>query len=103
MRIPCLSALAAAGALFLSGCASLPRDRGSAEIDALLEARGTPAPAWPEEKESPAERRPAGQVLTLRQSVELAFTRSPTIRQQYAELGLASADRFDAVKLPSLG
>ena len=102
MRIPRLFALAVAGALLLSGCASLPRDRGSAGIDALLKARGTPAPAWPRD-EAPAAEKPTGRILTLRQSVELAFTRSPVIRQQYAELGLASADHFDATKLPSLG
>ncbi len=104
MRISFFLALAVAGAISLAGCTSAPRDRGAAEVDALLKSRGTPAPSWPLEK-APAQVEKAfkGQVLSLRQAVELAFTRSPTIREQYAELGLASSELSDAGKLPSLG
>ena len=80
-------ALAMAGVLLLGGCASAPRDRGTREIDRLLAERGAPAAGWT----MAAEPAPTG-VLSLAQSVNLAFVRSPVVREQYAELGVATAD-----------
>jgi cobalt-zinc-cadmium efflux system outer membrane protein len=90
-------ALAAAGALMLGGCASAPRDRGTGEIDRVLAERGSPPAGW-SVADDPA---PTG-VLTLAQSVKLALVRSPVVREQYAELGLATADLREAIQLPDL-
>jgi cobalt-zinc-cadmium efflux system outer membrane protein len=89
--------------LFASGCASVPRDRGAGEVNRLLQSRGTPAAQWPESESRQSPPAAPGKVLTLRQSLELAFSRSPVVREQYAELGLGAADAYDATKLPDLG
>jgi cobalt-zinc-cadmium efflux system outer membrane protein len=104
MRIYCLWALAAAGAMVVTGCASVPRDRGAGEVDKLLAARGAPAAHWPDGRDAPpAATPPAERTLSLRQSLELAFSSSPAIREQYAELGLSAAETHEAIKLPELG
>lgn len=95
----CLLALAWASAVFLGGCASVPRDRGAGAVNELLAERGAPAVDW----KGAADGAPPGEALTLAQSVRLAFVRSPDIREQYAELGLATADLGEAVQLPDLG
>jgi outer membrane protein, heavy metal efflux system len=93
-----------AGALLVaSGCASVPRDRGAGEVNQWLQSRGVPAVQWPEAESRQAPPAPAGEVLTLHQSLELAFSRSPVIREQYAELGLGAAAAYDAIRLPDLG
>src|SRR5688572_17067112 len=102
MRSSCLVAVAAA--ITIAGCASPPRDRGAGEVNQLLAARGIPAAQWPAEDDvdDPAKPTP-GRTLSLQQALELAFSRSPFIREQYAELGIGAAEVFDAGKLPDLG
>lgn len=86
------------------GCASVPSDRGAAEVNQLLESQGAPAAQWPQTVKSRRVAAPLpGPVLSLKQSLELAFSRSPVIREQYAELGLGAAEGFEATKLPDLG
>jgi cobalt-zinc-cadmium efflux system outer membrane protein len=80
------------------GCATAPRDRGAAAVNERLAAQGAP-PARFTGDASPV---PAG-TLSLRQTVELAFVRSPLLAEQYAELGIGAADMLDAGKLPELG
>jgi cobalt-zinc-cadmium efflux system outer membrane protein len=99
MRIPCLLALALAGALMTAGCASVPRDRGAGAVNALLTERGAPPASWTEPATAPLPTDP----LSLRQTLRLAFERSPLIREQYAELGVSAADVHEAAKLPDLG
>ncbi len=96
-------ALAAAGAVLIAGCASPPRDRGAGEVNQLLATRGTPAPQWPAEGAGAPAKPLAGQTLSLQQAIELAFSRSPLVRELYAELGIGSADMLEAGKLPDLG
>jgi cobalt-zinc-cadmium efflux system outer membrane protein len=106
MRTSSLLALAAAGAMFITGCASPPRDRGGGEVNRLLATRGTPAAQWPAADPAGSEnlaKPPSGRTLSLQQALEQAFSRSPIIREQYAELGIGAADLFDAGKLPDLG
>jgi cobalt-zinc-cadmium efflux system outer membrane protein len=91
--------------MFITGCASPPRDRGSGEVDALLATRGVPAARWPDAAAADpgdAARAPAGQALSLQQALELAFARSPLIGELYAELGAGAAEMHDAGKLPDL-
>jgi cobalt-zinc-cadmium efflux system outer membrane protein len=94
---------ALAGIFILSGCAIAPRDRGAGEVDGLLAGTGAPAVSWPGAGDSPAPTGTPGEVLSLRRALELAFSRSPVVAGQYAELGLSTAGRLDAVKLPDLG
>ena len=78
-----------AGALVASGCMSVPRDRGAGEVNRLLQSHGTPLAQWPQATGSRvAPSALPGKVLSLQQSMELAFSRSPVIREQFAELGL---------------
>lgn len=86
------------GAVLAVGCATAPRDRGAAAVNELLAAQGAP-PARFTGNASPA----TAETLSLRQAVELAYVRSPVLEEQYAELGLGTADLLDAVKLPELG
>jgi cobalt-zinc-cadmium efflux system outer membrane protein len=95
MRISSLLALLC-GAILAVGCATVPRDRGAAEVNELLTARGAPAAAFSGDAPAPG-------TLTLQAAVETAFVRSPVIQEQYAELGLGAADVLDAVKLPDVG
>lgn len=79
--------------VLLAGCAGVPPQRGTAEIDKLIAARGGAVPAWPDRQPaqtgaSEALREP----LTLGRAVELAFVRNPQIRATYAELGVAESD-----------
>jgi outer membrane protein, heavy metal efflux system len=84
-------------ALWLCGCAAVPDRRGSADVDALLAARGVAAPAWPRDVSAadPALTEP----LSLARAQQLAFERNPAIRLAYAELGVAQADVLDARRL----
>ena len=106
MRHSCLIALAAAGALFVTGCASPPRDRGAGEVNQRLTSRGMPAASWPATDPAVPDEAagiPSNRTLSLSQALELAFSGSPFIREQYAELGLGAADVYEAGKLPDLG
>lgn len=94
-----LPALAVTSALFLAGCVSVPRDRGARVVDEMLAERGSPAAGWKSDSDAP----PPAEALTLSQATRLAFVRSPAIREQYAELGIATADLREAAQLPDIG
>ncbi|HEY4644914.1 MAG TPA: hypothetical protein VIH25_01395, partial [Steroidobacteraceae bacterium] len=62
----------------LAGCADLPRERGTPDVDEMIVARGVPSPAWPTEARSASsdEARVAellSQPLTSERAVQLAF------------------------------
>lgn len=97
----CIHALAVAGVILTSACAT--RDRDAEQVNQLLAARGTSAVPWPTSSGQEQRAAPAGEVLSLRRSVELAFSHSPVIREQYAELGIGAADVLEAGKVPDLG
>lgn len=91
----------------LTGCASLPRERGYAETGEYIAARRGVAPtvdagssaasiAVPETPTEP---------VTADQAVRLAFLYNPRIRQEYARLGLGRAELEEArrVSNPSFG
>lgn len=95
--------------VLLAGCASVPRERGTREIDEIIAARGVPAPAWPG---APVSTEIGARVaellrqpLTVERAVEIAFVRNPHIRAAYAELGIAQADVLEASRPgnPTLG
>lgn len=105
-----LSRLVLAGLLMgLTGCVSVPRERGTAEIDKLIAERGGPVPAWPQDSTVAATEARAAQILEqpigVLQAVELAFLHNPRLLELYAELGIAQADVLEASRLgnPTLG
>ncbi len=84
-------------ASLLGACASMPVDRGRAEIDHLLESRGhDPTAAGDAGSSLDA---PFEQALDVEDAVDLAWRGSPRVRLVLAELGLAAADLFDAGRL----
>jgi cobalt-zinc-cadmium efflux system outer membrane protein len=94
-------ALAVAGAIFTSACAT--RERQAEAVNQLLASRGTIAATWAEPPGNSRRAASAGEVLSLRRSVELAFSHSPVIREQYAELGMGAAEVLEAGQVPDLG
>lgn len=100
----------AALGLALAGCASLPPERGSSEVDRMMSAREVPSPAWRADLAAAAsvDARVAElltQPLTPEHAVQVAFLKSPRIQAEYARLGLSQADLYDASRVsnPTLG
>lgn len=88
----------------LSGCASLPADSGRGDVAALLQSRG--------QATNPADTGTARQLLAelgerplgASDAVRLALVNNPQLKAEYARLGFAAADIYDAGRLsnPSL-
>jgi cobalt-zinc-cadmium efflux system outer membrane protein len=112
MRRVSILALAIAGAaLFASGCANT-RVRGSGAIDDLLASRGAPTATWPDASGKAPRNNDAELIaaktrepITVKSAVEIAFLRSPAIRERYAELGVSLADVREASEIsnPTIG
>lgn len=97
-------AAAITAAMLLAGCASLPRERGYAQTQALIQARRDVVP--PTSLEAFAERPPVPTTpLDAEQAVALAFFHNPRIREEYARLGLGRAELEDARRIanPTFG
>jgi outer membrane protein, heavy metal efflux system len=113
MRSVRLFALALAGAVLLtSGCVTVPRARGSGDINDLVTARGAPAATWPvgdgkhgAEPDAALIAAKIREPITAERAVEIAFMRSPAIRERYAELGISLADVIEASEIsnPTIG
>lgn len=96
--------------VMLTGCASLPRERGTSAVDEMITARGHPSPAWPMDARSTASEDARisellSQPLTTARAVQLAFLKNPRIQSEYARLGLTQADLYDASRVsnPTFG
>ena len=108
MRRVQLIGLAVAGAALLaSGCAST-RDRGGGVVDGLMKSRGAVAVTWPDASSGWSREADAALIaekirepITARRAVEIAFLRSPAIRQIYAELGITQAEVIEASQMPT--
>ena len=88
-------------ALILTGCAGIPIDRGFSESKALVAGRGGPEITTPL-LESDAERQSAAWLaapLTVESAQRIALTHNPRLLQQYARLGFAQADVYDAARI----
>ncbi|MEO8315323.1 MAG: TolC family protein [Pseudomonadota bacterium] len=88
----------------LAGCASLPADRGSGDVEKLVTSRSAVAVQWNPVGNARSSELPATP-LDADAAVRVAMANSPRIRVLYAELGIAQADVYDATRLsnPSLG
>lgn len=96
MPIPYHRSWPLVAALVLTGCASLPADRGLNRSVELAVQRGLAAP-------DPADADPTSTLLSrplsAADAVTLALIRNPDTRRVAAELGLAAADVYDAGRL----
>jgi cobalt-zinc-cadmium efflux system outer membrane protein len=110
-RIHHLALAIAGAALLVSGCANAPRARGSGAINDLVTAHGGPAAQWPR-SDAPKPEADAELVaaklqhpITVATAVDIAFLRSPAIRERYGELGISQADVVAAseIRKPTLG
>ncbi len=83
----------------LAGCAGLP-DRGHQEITATLKARGTDASQVGDAAAAKALLAElAGKPLGVTDVVRIALVNNPGLRAQYAEMGIAAAEVYDAGRL----
>lgn len=93
---------AALAALLIAGCASIPGDRGRDGANHLAAVRGLPVAAG-EAADGAADllSRPLGP----HEAVRVALLANPDLGAEYAELGLAAADVYEAGRLsnPRLG
>lgn len=90
-----------AALLLLTGCAGIPFDRGLTNAGALINARGGPQVAAPLSDEE-AQRQTAEWIaapLTVESAQRIALTRNPQLLQQYARLGIAQAEVYDAARI----
>ncbi len=91
--------LSLAVSALLVGCAGLP-DRGHQEIAATLKERGTDASQVGDAAAAQALlAEAAGKPLGVTEVVRIALVNNPDLRAQYAEMGIAAAEVYDAGRL----
>lgn len=95
-RIPVSAAVLAA---LLAGCSSLPADLGRGDVASLVEARGRPAPSADEATRSRLIADLAAKPLTPDSAARIALVNNPRLKAEYARLGIASAEVYDAGRL----
>jgi cobalt-zinc-cadmium efflux system outer membrane protein len=89
----------AAALMLVAGCASLPADLGRGDVATLLQSRGQATnPA-----DAEAARRLLDQLgerpLAASDAVQLALVNNPHLKAEYARLGFAAAEVYDAGRL----
>jgi cobalt-zinc-cadmium efflux system outer membrane protein len=107
-KAPILALAIAGAALLASGCANTPPTRDSGAVNDLITARGAPAATWPDANGKATRDVDAALVaektrepITVKRAVEIAFLRSPAIRERYAELGISQAEVIEASEIPN--
>jgi cobalt-zinc-cadmium efflux system outer membrane protein len=85
--------------MLLSGCSSLPTDLGRGDVAALVEVRGRPAPSADEATRSRLIADLAAKPLTPDTAARIALVNNPRLKAEYARLGIASAEVYDAGRL----
>lgn len=84
----------------LGGCARLPVDSGRGEVTTMLEARGhNGSAAGNIDTAQTLIAELAGRPLTRTDAVRLSLVNNPRIRAEYARLGFAAAEVYDAGRL----
>jgi outer membrane protein, heavy metal efflux system len=89
-------ALAAALAFSVAGCASIPADRGFADVARNTVERGLILPTG---DSAALSQQLLANPLTPANAVTLAFLHNPAVREVTARLGFAAADLYDAARL----
>jgi len=88
----------------LDGCASIPHDRGLPEVQALVDQHSggdhswTNAPANDGQVSEPVQKL-LSQPLTADAAVQVALFRNPHIQSEFARVGIAQADVFEASRI----
>lgn len=90
--------------VLLSGCATVPADRGLQDVQSLVTARGGPNAAVPTSGEDGLQAAALvenllGNTLTAEDAVRITLVRNPRLRDVYARLGIASAEVLQAGRL----
>ena len=95
------AAALSAAILIVSGCAGIPQDRGLADSQALLTARGGPAVSALRAEADPEPQSAAwlAAPLSIESAQRIALTRNPLLVRQYARLGIAQADVYEAARV----
>ncbi|MGH8456493.1 MAG: TolC family protein [Stenotrophobium sp.] len=104
----CLSLLAFAGLGLLTGCATVPADRGFSDVQSLLTARGGPrlsAPVTGTDADAASGQPDAliqnllDKTLSAQDAIRIALLRNPRLQAEYARLGIASSAVLEAGRL----
>jgi cobalt-zinc-cadmium efflux system outer membrane protein len=102
--LPLRRALVIATATALSGCATVPRERGLSEIHALVDQRSGGEHTWTTDRDTQA--RTAAQIHTIVSqplsadaAVQIALLHNPRMQSEYARLGIAQADVYEASRI----
>jgi cobalt-zinc-cadmium efflux system outer membrane protein len=88
----------------LAGCASLPREQGLSELHALVDQRSGGEHTWTADNDSEAKTAAevqtiVSQPLTADAAVQIALLRNPRLQSEYARLGVAEADVYEASRI----
>jgi outer membrane protein, heavy metal efflux system len=83
----------------LAGCATLPADRGLGDLQKLVADHGGPALPTPDATQNAWINELLQRPLAAHDAVRIALVNNPRIRGEYARLGIASADVYDAGRL----
>jgi len=103
-RFPFPRALACALLGALAGCASVPRERGWSDIRTLVDRRNGGEHVWAADPVVAADTAAAvsaivSQPLSADGAVQIALLRNPRMQSEYARLGIAQADVFEASRI----
>lgn len=89
--------------LVAAGCAGIPADRGFDGVRQHLHTRGVPLPDAPSAEQAATLQAQLdewlSQPLNAEAAVRIALVRNPGLQNQYAALGIAQADLYDAARL----
>lgn len=85
----------------VAGCAALPADHGRGEVASLLKERGRDVSAAPQDQESVRKilGELSGRPLSIHDAVRIALVGNPRLGAEYARLGIAAAEVYDAGRL----
>lgn len=92
-------ALAALVLLALTACARLPADRGVRAVHQLVAERSGQQLATADADSKTGVNELLNTALTIDRAVHVALLNNPQVRGEYARLGLASAEVYDAGRL----
>ena len=103
-QFPFRRALAIATLTALGGCATMPREQGLSEIHALVDQRSGGEHTWAQDRDSEAKAAAAvqtmlSQPLSADAAVQIALLRNPRMQSEYARLGIAEADVYEASRI----
>ena len=100
---PLQRALVLATLIALSGCATMPRERGLSEIHTLVDQRSGGEHTWTMDRDSHAKTAAVqtilSQPLTADAAVQIALLSNPRMQSEYARLGIAQADVYEASRI----